>query len=96
MEEPAVVSSTKPVLGRSSDWGCYGIIAALSRLTKSDLLPTGKQVQDFIVDIVDRGVVTGSGRKKYEVDGRSLDDQAELISRLRAVLKKDGIAVKAG
>jgi hypothetical protein len=51
-----------------------------------DLLPTGDEVADFIVKIVDNGVVTGTGRIQYVVDGRSLDDQRELIANLRALL----------
>jgi hypothetical protein len=86
MDEPCVTSCTKPVLGRSSDWGCYAIIAALSKIVGRDLLPTGDEVADFIVKIVDNGVVTGTGRIQYVVDGRSLDDQRELIANLRALL----------
>lgn len=96
LAEPAVVPSTKPVLGRSSDWGCYGLVTALSKLAGRDLLPTGKQVQEFIVDICDRGVVRGDGRKGYEVDNRTLEEQGEVLDRLRGVLKDAGIEVKSG
>ena len=92
LAEPAVVPSTKPVLGRSSDWGCYGLVTALSKLTGQDLLPTGKQVQDFIVDICDRGVVRGDGRKGYEVDNRTLEEQGEVLERLRGVLRDAGVS----
>ena len=93
--EPAVVPSTKPVLGRSSDWGCYGLVAALSKLAGRDLLPSDKQVQEFIVDICDRGVVRGDGRKGYEVDNRTLEEQGEVLNRLRGVLRDGGIEVKS-
>ena len=53
-------------------------------------------MQEFIVRIVDKGVVTGSGRKKYEVDGRSLDQQAELLGALRDALKRSGVEVQGG
>ena len=96
LAEPAVVPSTKPVLGRSSDWGCYGLVTALSKLAGRDLLPTGKQVQEFIVDICDRGVVRGDGRKGYEGDNRTLEEQGEVLDRLRGVLKDAGIEVKSG
>jgi hypothetical protein len=89
MDEPCVTSCTKPVLGRSSDWGCYAIIAALSKIVGRDLLPTGDEVTQFIIDIVDNGVVTGTGRIEYVVDGRSLDDQKEIIANLRALLSDD-------
>ena len=91
MDEPTVTRSTRPVLGYSSDWGCYGLVTALSKLTRRDLLPTGDEVKDFIRMIVDRGVVTGSGRRSYTVDGRSLEEHDELMERFRAVLKREGV-----
>ena len=91
--EPTVTRSTKPLLGYSSDWGSYGLVAALSKLSGRDILPTAKEVQDFIVHIVDKGVVTGDGSKEYQVDGRSLDEHAELLHKLRSVLKRAGIKV---
>ena len=94
--EPTVTRSARPVLGRSSDWGAYGLVAGLSKLAGRDVLPTAKEVQEFIVRIVDKGVVTGSGRKKYEVDGRSLDQQAELLGALRDALKRSGVEVQGG
>lgn len=91
LAEPAVSCSTRPVLARCSDWGCYGIITALSKICRRDLLPTSQEVQDFLVQIVDRGAVTGTGRKKYEVDGRSLKEQGEVINRYRNLLRKEGV-----
>ncbi len=86
MDDPCVTSCTKPILGRSSDWGCYAIIAALSKIVGRDLIPTGDEVTQFIIDIVDKGVVTGTGRVQYVVDDRSLDDQREILDNLRALL----------
>ena len=93
-EEPTITRSAKPILGRSSDWGCYGLLAALSKLAKRDVLPTAKEVGDYIVAIVDKGVVTGSGRSAYEVDGRPIEHQAELLGRFRSLLKSEGIKTK--
>ena len=95
MIEPTVTRSTKPLLGRSSDWGCYGLAAALSKLTKRDVLPTGQEVGDFIRQSSARGVVTGAGQGgKFEVDGRPIEHQVEFLGRLRGVLKKEGIATR--
>ena len=53
-------------------------------------------MQEFIVDICDRGVVRGDGRKGYEVDNRTLEEQGEVLDRLRGVLKDAGIEVRSG
>ena len=93
--EPTITRSTKPLLGCSSDWGCYGLLAALSKLTKRDVLPTGQEVGDFIRQCSGRGMLTGSGQSgKFEVDGRPIEHQVELLGSLRRVLKKEGIATR--
>ena len=94
MIEPTVTRCTLPLLGKSSDWGCHGVVTALSKLTKRDLLPTAEEEESFIRDIVDRGVVHGTGRKRYMVDSATLEETAAFLERLRGVLRKEGIATR--
>ena len=94
MIEPTVTRCTLPLLGKSSDWGCHGVVTALSKLTKRDLLPTAAEEGAFIRDIVDRGVVHGTGRKRYMVDSATIEDTAAFLERLRGVLRKEGIATR--
>ena len=89
--EPTVTRSTWPIIASVSNWGGYGLVAALSLQVKRNLLPTIEADKSYIRWLVDRGVVDGRGRQQYTPDGFTLDENAAILEKLWALLKQEGI-----
>jgi len=87
VREPTVTAVDELVIASVSNWGAYGLVAAMSRQCGQDLLPTAEEAQSAIIRIVDLGAVDGiSGSAQYSVDGFTLDDSMQLLERLRAIV----------
>ena len=86
-DEPALTSATHLVVTSVSNWGGYGIAAALSILTGRDLLPSREEETGLIQRMVDRGAVDGKILKPVPgVDGYTLDENLDILDRLRQVV----------
>ena len=84
--DPAVTRVDRLVLASVSNWGGYGLVAALSRLVRQNLLPSVEEDRRLITHLVDRGAVDGtSGECKYYVDNFNLDENAAVLERLHRV-----------
>jgi len=67
-----------------SNFGAYAVVAELSVLCGRDLLPASPGHIRMIEDMVDRGAVCGfTGKLIPQVDGRGLDETAEMLENLR-------------
>ena len=81
--DPAVTKVDRLVLASVSNWGGYGLVAALSILAGQNLLPAVEEDRRLITHLVDRGAVDGtSGENKYYVDNFTLDENAAVLTRL--------------
>jgi len=81
---PAVTKVTKLILASVSNWGGYGLVAALSKYAEKDLLPPTNEFENIIRAMVDDGSVDGtSGENKYYIDGFSLAENVEMLERIR-------------
>lgn len=89
--EPTITRSTWPVIASVSNWGGYGLVAALSLKVKRNLLPTIEADKSYIRWLVDRGVVDGVGRQQNTPDGFTLDENAAILEKLWALLKRNGV-----
>ncbi len=86
--DPAVTRVDRLILASVSNWGGYGLVAALSRLVGRNLLPSIEEDRRLITHLVDRGAVDGtSGESKYYVDNFSLDENAAVLERLHRVIE---------
>ncbi len=86
-QAPALTRVDKLVIASVSNWGAYGLIAALSRLTERNLLPSVERERDTIKGIVARGAVDGvSGRSIAAVDSFDLESNARALSQLQRLL----------
>lgn len=91
--DPSVTGADRLVVASCSNWGAYGVIAAMSRLRGRDLLPSVERGHELVVRAVEAGAVEGlSGEAKDWVDGRSPDDDAVCLRALHAWLTREGIA----
>lgn len=84
---PCVTRTSRLVLSSVSNWGGYGLVASLSKLKGTNLLPTIEEDRDLIRRTVDAGAVDGmSTRQEYKVDGFTLEENSATLQRLHDVL----------
>ena len=90
---PCVTRVTAPILASVSNWGGYGLAASLSKLTRRNLLPSVEQDMATLRKTVDTGAVDGmSALQEYKADGFTLEENAQTIQQLQALLAAEGIA----
>ena len=79
-----VVPADHLVVAGVSNWGGYGIVAALARLTGNDLLHTPELERRLIQACVAVGAHDGvTRRREHTVDGLSVDTHAAVVDLLR-------------
>ena len=84
---PCVTRTDELMLASVSNWGGYGLAAALSQLSGRDLLPTVEEELALMRQTVDLGAVDGmSGVQEYKVDGFTLEENSETVRALRDYL----------
>lgn len=82
-DHPAVVGCDHLVISSTSNWGGYGLVAALSLETGRNLLPDVDADAECIRFLVDAGAVSGvSGEHDYLVDEFTLDENAAVLTEL--------------
>ena len=82
-----VVPADHLVVAGTSNWGAYGIVAALERRTGRSLLHTGALERRLIQACVDAGAVDGIARTPTgTVDGLAGDVHAGIVELLRAAV----------
>ena len=90
---PCVTSTTRLIVTSVSNWGGYGLVAAISRRTGKNLLPTVEAEEQLIKSMVDMGAVDGfTNKPEYKVDGFPLEENSITLARLRELLAAAGIA----
>ena len=91
-KNPCVTTTTELIIASCSNWGGYGLVAALSLKHGINLLPSVEEAKQMVRDIVAVGAVEGmSGESKEFVDGRDLEGDSVCISDLHALLVEQGI-----
>jgi hypothetical protein len=82
---PSVTCCDELVIATVSNWGVYGIIAAMSRELHQDLFGCFEP-EEIVRYLVDRGAVDGKTRSaEYSEDGFPLAVGLRVIERLRAL-----------
>ena len=90
---PCVTRTTNLMLASVSNWGGYGLAAALSEQSGNNLLPSIEDEQDLVKKTVDLGAVDGmSAKQEYKVDGFTLEENSQTLQALHGYLSDRGIA----
>ena len=86
------------VVAGVSNWGSYGIVAALGRLVGSDLLHTPELERRLIAACVAVGACDGvTRRREHTVDGLAADTHAAIVDLFRlAAIGVPGFAERSG
>ena len=80
------------VIASVSNWGGYGLVAAMSRRAGRNLLPTVDEEREMVKTSADLGAVDSMSLKaEYRVDGFSLDENSETLVRLHDLLAAEGV-----
>ena len=86
-DEPAISRVDRLVIASVSNWGGYGLAAALSQLTGKNLLPDAAEESRMVQGMVDAGAVDGTtGDAVPTVDNFSMDENGAILARLRSLL----------
>ena len=86
VSDPCVTSVTRLVIASVSNWGGYGLVAALSALKRRDLLPTIEEERALVERTAALGAVDGTtGESDGKVDGFDPHVTAEILTDLRAL-----------
>ena len=84
---PAIVTVDRLVIASVSNWGGYGLVAALSRLAGKNLLPAAEHETRIIREMVEAGAVDGTtGEAVATVDNFTTEENAALLARLHRLV----------
>lgn len=85
--DPAITKVDHLIIASVSNWGGYGLVAALSRLAGRNLLPSLEGDTRLIKLSVDLGAVDGTtGEQKYYVDGFTTEENSQLLQKLHIIV----------
>ena len=86
-QQPAWTACEQLIITSVSNWGGWGLAAALSKLTGKNLLPSVEEESALIHKCVEMGVVDGfTGEAKASVDGFPLDEYNQTLTQLHNLL----------
>jgi len=89
MTHPSRIRTHRLVIGATSNWAVYGLIAQLSILTGKQLLPSWAETDRLLRHMVTLGAVDGfSGRPEHKVDGFSLAANRRFHGTLSSYVRK--------
>ena len=91
-KSPCVTTVAKLVIASVSNWGGYGLAAALSELSGRNLLPSVEEEMEWLDKTVEAGAVDGvSAENKPWADGFSPEENAICLQDLHAYLDERGV-----
>jgi hypothetical protein len=86
-DDPAVTPTNQLIIASVSNWGAYGLLAALSLFCQKDLVPSAEWEEDLLRELNLRGVVDGiTGEKTGTVDTFGPEQNAWIINRLKQIV----------
>ena len=84
---PTTIEVDNLVIASVSNWGAYGLIAAISLIKNQNLLVSVEEEIEIINTLVGLGVVDGmSGKPESFVDGFDLDSNSKILQSLHSLL----------
>ena len=82
-DDPAIAEVDRLVIASVSNWGGYGLVTAISRLTGRNLLPSAESEAAMVQGMVEAGAVDGTtGDAVPTVDNFSMEENGALLARL--------------
>ena len=89
---PCVTKVSRLVIASVSNWGGYGLVASMSKMSGRNLLPTVEEEQDLLRQAVAAGCVDGmSGIVEHKVDGFTMEENSNALRALRDHIAAQGV-----
>ena len=89
---PCATRTTRLVIASVSNWGAWGLVAAVSRLTGRSMLPTSAGARAQLERALELGAVDGvSGRRTLTVDGFTAEENERVLGEMHAWLARHGV-----
>jgi len=90
---PCATRTTRLVISSVSNWGAWGLVAALSRLVRQNLLPSEDEARATLARVVALGAVDGvTARPGLTVDGFPGEENERVLAEMHAWLARHGVA----
>ena len=87
-DDPAVSRVDRLIIASVSNWGGYGLAAALSLIAGKNLLPAADDEARMVRGMIDAGAVDGTtGDAVPTVDNFSMEENGALLARLHRLLE---------
>jgi hypothetical protein len=91
--EPTTTATHRLLISSVSNWAVYGLLAALSILTRHDLLPSIDEGKQVIRTMLERGSMDGvTGEAEPRVDGFEQETSDEILDKLHAFVSNELLA----
>ena len=89
IDEPTISKAKHLIVTTVSNWGGWGLAAALSLLSNKNLLETTKEATDIMQDQLNLGAVDGANFKsELSVDGFDWETNKNILLKLHTLLSK--------
>ena len=86
-DDPAMSRVDRLIIASVSNWGGYGLVAAISRLAGRNLLPGPDDEAQMVEGMIEAGAVDGTtGDAVPTVDNFSMDENGHLLERLHSIV----------
>lgn len=87
VKDPCITPVDHLIIATTSNWGVYGLLAALSIETKKQLLPSKIKAKNLLQKLVKLGAVDGITKKNtISVDGFSVKEDGEILEQLKSLV----------
>ena len=89
IDEPTISKAKHLIVTTVSNWGGWGLAAALSLLSNKNLLETTKEATDIMQDQLNLGAVDGANFKsELSVDGFDWETNKNILLKLHTLISK--------
>ncbi len=89
IDEPTISKAKHLIVTTVSNWGGWGLAAALSLLSNKNLLETTKEATDIMQDQLNLGAVDGANFKsELSVDGFDWETNENILLKLHTLISK--------
>jgi len=86
-DEPAITPVNHLIIATVSNWGAYGLLAALSILCRKDIVPSAEWEGALLKELNAKGTVDGiTGARDGGVDAFTQEQNAAIINRLKKLV----------
>ncbi len=86
---PCIIDTKHTIIATTSNWGAYGLMAYLTILSNTSLLPDFSDVDPYLDHILSLGSVDGiTGSNSKSVDGLEWTTEKEILNELKKITQR--------